>query len=166
MKFNWSHAVLATAFLSCSPASFAYDVPTQPAPGGPGRITAECACADLVDRITILEIKLTKFTDETKLSHARIELESLRETRDKCLPQSAELDRLTDELRSINLELWNTEDAIRAKERDQAFDDEFIGLARNVYKTNDKRNQTKHAINNLCVSRIIEAKQFPEGYKL
>ena len=138
---------IATALSICS-ITLTDNAPT--AASRAGFVTAKVSCAELVDKITILEIKSLKFDGEKK-KNVDIELEMLREVL-ATLPQSAELQRLKDELYAINLKFWNIQDDIRAKERDKQFDQEFIELARSVYVVNESRNQVKYAINKLCSS--------------
>jgi len=126
-----------------------------------GIVTAEVSCGELVDKITILEIKSKKFSGEKK-KNVDTELESLNRTRHAYLPHNEEIDRLTDELREVNLKLWNIEDDVRAKERDKQFDEEFIQLARSVYFTNDERGILKRKINDLCGSRLVEEKEYTQ----
>jgi len=126
-----------------------------------GIVTAEVSCGELVDKITILEIKSSKFAG-TKKKNVDTELETLNETRRIYLPNNEEIYQLTNKLRETNHKLWNIEDDIRAKERDKEFDNRFIQLARSVYFTNDVRGDLKRAINNLCGSRLVEEKQYTE----
>ncbi len=125
-------------------------------------LQAEIAPGELVDKITILEIKAERIADDDKLRHVRTELEVLKETRRRHLPASAELDALTVSLREVNQKLWDIEDDIRDCERDQNFGEEFIELARAVYRTNDRRAQLKREINTLLGSRIVEEKSYQE----
>jgi hypothetical protein len=113
---------------------------------------------ELIDKITILEIKKVRVTDSAKLENIIIEYGALA-----AVLQSfsfSEIQHLYDELRSINTLLWETEDKIRIKEHDNEFDDGFIELARVVYYTNDKRSEIKNMINKLMGSSIIEEKQY------
>lgn len=123
-------------------------------------INIHVAPGELIDKITILGIKLERINVEAKLANIKIELDSLTQARDEAIPASGELDRLTDELKKINEILWEIEDDIRGCERLKDFGDTFIGLARAVYITNDKRMAVKHAINELLGSRLIEEKSY------
>jgi len=124
------------------------------------KVTAEIAVGELIDKMTILQIKLENIKNEAKLVNIRTELEALTTTRNACVPQSDELEALTAELLSINKELWDIEDDIRDKERSKAFDEEFVELARAVYITNDKRCAVKRQINELTGSRLLEEKSY------
>lgn len=123
-------------------------------------ITVEVAPGELIDKITILEIKLERMTDPAKLRNVRIEWETLVAARDQAVPPSAEMDRLTGELKAINEQLWVIEDDIRDCERDKDFGPRFVELARAVYVTNDRRAEVKRAINQLLGSRIVEEKSY------
>ncbi len=113
---------------------------------------------ELFDKITILEIKAARIKDSGKLQHVRYELELLRSLRAKYGPSNDEQAYLVAELKSINEALWDIEDDIRDCERRQDFGEEFISLARSVYKTNDRRAAIKKEINILRASIIVEEK--------
>lgn len=125
-----------------------------------GTVTIEIAPGELIDKITILEIKTESIVDPEKLANVRIELETLSESRDSAIEPSAEMDRLTVDLKAVNLALWKIEDDIRDCERDGNFGPEFIELARAVYKTNDRRATLKREINTLLGSRLVEEKSY------
>jgi len=120
-------------------------------PVGPG---------ELIDRLSILEIKLQHITDPGKLRRVREESARLRERRDRLVPSSAELNNLAAELKSVNERLWRIEDDIRACEARDDFGPAFIELARSVYKTNDRRAELKRAIDQLLGSPLSDAKQY------
>ncbi len=126
-------------------------------------ILIEVAPGELIDKITILEIKAERIDEPAKLANVRIELEAITATRDKSVPQSIELDELSDELKKINIKLWEIEDDIRNCERNKDFGPEFVRLARSVYVTNDIRASLKRDINKLLGSRLIEEKSYA-GY--
>ncbi|MBT6157491.1 MAG: hypothetical protein HOL01_12180 [Planctomycetaceae bacterium] len=123
-------------------------------------ILVEIAPGELIDRMTILEIKSERITDAAKLANVRIELETLQRARDADVPASDQLDRLTAELKAVNEALWEIEDDIRDCERAQDFGPRFIELARSVYVTNDQRAALKREINDLLGSRIVEEKSY------
>ena len=125
-----------------------------------GIILAEISAGELIDKITILEIKKTKILNKEKLINIEKELSSLNETVKKFIPDQSKIKSLINELKIINLELWNIEDGKRAAEKSSAFDKKFIELARNVYKFNDKRAKIKQAINNSLGSNIKEVKSY------
>ena len=102
---------------------------------------------ELVDKITILQIKSENIKDPEKLKNIRTELETLLKTLEENVPASEKLEALKEKLLEINKQLWDIEDAIRDKERDKCFDKEFIEIARSVYYTNDERCRVKRKIN-------------------
>ena len=118
-------------------------------------INAPISIGELVDKITILEIKKNKLQN-SKLDNVLKELSFLRKLMAK--HQIEITDNLFTQLKEINLKLWNIEDQIRIKEKNKEFDNIFIELARSVYFKNDKRAQIKKSINRLSNSEIIEEK--------
>ena len=130
----------------------------------PPLIHAPLSIGDLVDKITILQVKLKKLDDPVKKSNASFELEQLKKIMKEYVRITKQFEKLMKELHAINHKLWEIEDAIRAKEAKKEFDQEFITLARNVYINNGKRHELKRAINLLTNSRIIEEKQYTEYY--
>ena len=123
-------------------------------------ILVEIPAGELIDKITILEIKKERIVDETKLRNIHAELETLQAARAQGLPASEELDRLTGLLKEVNLALWRIEDEIREQERVKDFGPVFIELARAVYLTNDRRAELKRSINELAGSRLVEEKSY------
>lgn len=120
----------------------------------------EVSNGEIVDKMTILQIKSEKITDTVKVRNVLNEISSIE---DSFLSISSYEDSLYCELKTINEELWKIEDDIREKERNHRFDEEFISLARSVYVTNDKRASTKHAINTKTNSNLVEEKSY-ESY--
>jgi Flp pilus assembly protein TadD len=123
-------------------------------------ITVEIAPGELIDKITILEIKSERITDATKRHHVGTELATLLAARDRAVPGSAELARSATELKAVNEALWQIEDEIRLCERDKDFGPRFVALARSVYRTNDRRAALKRQINERFGSRLAEAKSY------
>ena len=117
---------------------------------------------ELLDKITILEIKSERMDDEAKLANVRRELELLNATWSEAVTPDETIDRLHAELKSINEQLWEIEDDIRDKERVKEFDERFIELARAVYFTNDKRAAAKKALNVHLGSQIVEEKSYQD----
>lgn len=113
---------------------------------------------ELLDKITILQIKREKIKDAEKHKHIIRELDELTILMET-LPMN-EIDILFAELKKINTQLWEVEDALRDKERTATFDNEFIQLARKVYFTNDKRSQVKLKINQISKSELVEVKSY------
>ncbi len=124
------------------------------------KILAEISAGELIDKITILEIKKEKITNQEKLSHINKELSSLNETMEKYIADKSEILKFKTDLKAINLKLWNIEDGKRSAEKAKKFDEKFIQLARNVYKFNDQRAKIKLEINNLLKSNISEVKSY------
>jgi post-segregation antitoxin (ccd killing protein) len=123
-------------------------------------IRIEVGPGELIDKLTILEIKQARIDDPAKRANVTTELESLRRTRDQSIAPSPALDALAAELTRINQALWDIEDDLRACERAQDFGPRFIGLARAVYHQNDQRAATKRRINELLSSTIVEEKSY------
>ena len=117
---------------------------------------------ELFDKITILQIKLENLTSKNALENVELELRKLRSISTQNCPKTMETMQLEGELRQINQELWDIEDKIRDKERNNSFDDEFIQLARSVYITNDERSRIKRKINELLGSELVEEKSYAE----
>jgi hypothetical protein len=118
----------------------------------------EVSAGEVVDKITILEIKLERIKDPAKLKNVEIEYGLLR----KALEQERiEVDP-TDlsELKAVNVRLWDIEDKLRRKQRDGEFDRDFIDLAKSVYLENDRRFEIKTRINRKAGSKIVEEKEY------
>ena len=124
------------------------------------KIYAEISAGELVDKITILEIKKEKITNKEKLIEIKKELDSLTNTFNKSIKKNINLETLTKELKNTNLKLWDIENKKRELEKKQRFGKEFIELARNVYKSNDERAKIKLKINEALGSSIKEVKSY------
>jgi len=122
-------------------------------------ILVEIAPGELIDKLTILEIKSRRMTDPARLANVERELAALGEHARR-LPNLPALDELTRQLREVNESLWNVEDDLRDCERRRDFGPRFIELARSVYRTNDTRADLKRQINLLLGSGIIEEKSY------
>lgn len=127
-----------------------------------GIINAEISPGELIDKITILEIKMDRITDDKKLKNIKTEWDALNQSRASKILISARLDELTAELKTINETLWVIEDDIRECEHRKEFGDAFITLARSVYLNNDHRARVKRKINELLGSRLIEEKSYSD----
>jgi post-segregation antitoxin (ccd killing protein) len=123
-------------------------------------ITVEIAPGELIDKITILEIKLARITDAAKLANVRTELETLARARDAAMVMSPELAADAAALKRANETLWEVEDHIRDCERAKDFGPRFVELARSVYITNDERARLKRRINERLGSRLVEEKSY------
>ncbi len=122
-------------------------------------IRIKCSIGEVVDKLTILEIKARHIKSIDKLNNVKKELSYLN-GKLNILNDNKVVQKLINELRVINLKLWKIEDNIRIKEKEQKFDNDFIILARDVYKTNDQRSQIKKDINKILGSEIIEEKSY------
>ncbi len=123
-------------------------------------VSIEIAPGELIDKITILEIKLERIDDADKLANVKLEWQTLCTARDASIEATPELDRLSTELKAANEALWEIEDEIRDCERAKDYSDTFVQLARSVYIGNDKRAALKRRINELLGSSLIEEKSY------
>ncbi len=126
-------------------------------------IMVPCGIGELIDKITILEIKADHISDPQQLDNVRYELALLRVMKIEKKLVGAALERLEGELKATNARLWDIEDALRLHEAKQDFGASFIELARQVYQTNDRRAALKKAINILFNSSIVEEKSYAGG---
>jgi hypothetical protein len=123
-------------------------------------ITIPISPGEVVDRLTILEIKTARMEDEVKRSNVRNELEQLSAIARTTIPDSLEMRSLHTELKAVNEKLWVIEDNIRDCERKGDFGDAFVTLARAVYRTNDERAGLKRKISEALGSTLIEEKSY------
>ena len=122
----------------------------------------EVSIGEVIDKITILQIKKEKIDNETKLKYINEELDTLNESLKK---ENIEIpDKLVQNLKKVNKMLWETEDIIRSKEKNNVFDEDFINHARLDAILNDKRFLAKNKINNYCNSQIKEQKSYDGLY--
>ncbi|WP_244427122.1 DUF6165 family protein [Methyloferula stellata] len=126
-------------------------------------IMVPCGIGELIDKITILEIKADHISDPQQLDNVRYELALLRVMKIEKNLVGAALERLEGELKTTNARLWDIEDALRLHESRQDFGTGFVELARQVYQTNDRRAALKKAINILFNSSIVEEKSYAGG---
>ena len=122
------------------------------------KIFAEISAGELIDKITILEIKNLKITDKNKLKEVNKELISLNKTLNDVIKIDEKIIQFKEELKNTNLKLWDIENRKRSAEKNNKFDNEFIKLARDVYKLNDLRAKIKLNINNFLGSNLKEVK--------
>src|SRR5207253_5054736 len=125
-------------------------------------ILVEISPAELIDKLTILEIKLELIKDEGKRANVKREYSLLISAYQAIIVENEQLRELTSTLKHINRELWDIEDNIRAEERAKSFGARFIELARSVYRTNDRRAAVKRQINALLNSPIPEEKSYAD----
>jgi hypothetical protein len=119
---------------------------------------------ELLDKITILQIKSERISDATKVANVRTELGMLEQVWSDTVEDDEQIRALSGELKSINEALWEIEDDIRDEERNKRFGDRFIELARAVYVTNDERANAKKKVNLHFNSSIVEEKSY-QDYK-
>ena len=124
------------------------------------KILTEISAGELLDKISILEIKLDNIKDKDKLIEINKEYKSLEETKKSNIEITENLQKLISDLREINMKLWSIEEEKRICEKNSDFGNNFIQLARNVYINNDKRAKIKSDINKLLGSNIKEVKSY------
>ena len=124
------------------------------------KILTEISAGELLDKISILEIKLVKINDKESLLEINKEYNSLKETQNSNIKLTKNLENLIKALKEVNLKLWDIEDNKRICEKNKDFGKVFVDLSRNVYLNNDKRAQIKSEINKLLGSNIKEVKQY------
>lgn len=123
-------------------------------------ILTPVSIGELVDKITILEIKAERISDAGKLANVRTELDGLLPLWQQQHDAQPSLAALKAQLKEINERMWEIQDQLRDKEAAQVFDDAFIALARGVYRTNGERVAVKNEINRLAGSVLVEEKQY------
>ena len=126
------------------------------------KILSEISAGELLDKITILEIKIDKIKNEDDKKEVLKEYKSLKKTQEENIKFNEEIKKLYDELKQTNSKLWEIEDKLRILEKEKKFDNDFIELARGVYFNNDDRSKIKLKINKLLKSNIREIKQYVE----
>ena len=124
------------------------------------KILSEISAGELLDKISILEIKLEKIKGKADQEEINKEYKILKEAQNSSLEVTEKLKTLFKEIKEVNLNLWNIEDKLRICEKNKDFGQTFIELARGVYLNNDKRSKIKLEINNILDSNIREIKQY------
>ena len=124
------------------------------------KILSEISAGELLDKISILEIKLEKIKDKASQEAINKEYKIIKEVQNSSLEVTEKLKTLFKEIKEVNLNLWNIEDKLRICEKNKDFGKTFIELARSVYLNNDKRSKIKLEINNILDSNIREIKQY------
>ena len=126
------------------------------------KILSEISAGELLDKITILEIKIDKIKNEDDKKEVLKEYKSLKKIQEDNIEFNEEIKKLYNDLKQTNSKLWEIEDKLRIFEKEKKFDKEFIKLARGVYFNNDDRSKIKLKINKLLKSNIREIKQYVE----
>ena len=124
------------------------------------KIILEASAGELLDKISILEIKLVKIKNQNSQQEINKEYKLLKEAQASNIEMSDKIKYLFEKIKEVNLQLWDIEDKIRICEKNKDFGKDFINLARSVYSTNDKRSKIKSEINETAGSNIKEIKQY------
>ena len=124
------------------------------------KILSEISAGELLDKISILEIKLEKVKGKTNQEEINKEYKILKEVQNSNIEVTEKLKILSTKIKEVNLNLWNIEDKLRICEKNKDFGQNFIKLARDVYFNNDKRSKIKSKINEVSGSNIKEIKQY------
>ena len=128
------------------------------------RVLSEISPGDLLDKISILEIKLEKVKDKDRQKKIKNEYDILKKVQNSSIEMSDKIKDLYRSVSNVNIKLWDIEDKIRICEQNKDFGKNFIELARGVYFNNDKRAELKNEINEILKSNIREIKQY-ENYE-
>ena len=124
------------------------------------KILSEISMGELLDKISILEIKIEKIKDKEKLNEINKEYKILKTVQNSNVKLTEKLKHLITEIKNVNVNLWNIEDKLRFCEKNKDFGENFIELARGVYFNNDKRAKIKSEINEILGSNIKEIKEY------
>ena len=124
------------------------------------KILSEISAGELLDKISILEIKLEKIEDKNNRKEVKKEYKILKEIQNSSIKLDNKIKELFNSIKEINIKLWNVEDELRICEKNKDFGKNFIELARKVYFNNDKRAKIKSEINKILGSNIREVKQY------
>ena len=130
------------------------------------RVLSEISPGDLLDKISILEIKLEKVKDKDRQKKIKNEYDILKKVQNSSIEMSDKIKDLHRSVSNVNIKLWDIEDKIRICEQNKDFGKNFIELARGVYFNNDKRAELKNEINEILKSNIREIKQFVDYFKI
>ena len=126
------------------------------------KILTEISAGELLDKISILEIKLNKMKDHVLLNEVKKEYEILNETKNKNIIFSEKIDILYKNLKETNKKLWKIENKVRLCEKNSDFKEKFIQISRDIYFANDRRSKIKLEINKILGSNIKEVKQYTQ----
>ena len=124
------------------------------------KILSEISAGELLDKISILEIKLEKIEDKNNLKEIKKEYKILQKIQNSSIKFNDKIMKLFNSIKKVNIKLWNVEDKLRICEKNKDFGKKFIELAREVYFNNDKRSKIKSEINKILGSNIREVKQY------
>ena len=124
------------------------------------KVLAEISVGELLDKMSILEIKIEKVTNKASQENLKKEYKIIKKNQNSNIKLEGEAKNLFISLKKVNLKLWKIEDNLRIFEKNKDFGNEFVKLAREVYLNNDKRSKIKSDINKLLASNIVEVKQY------
>ena len=130
------------------------------------KILSEISPGELLDKISILEIKIEKVKDKNSLEEIKKEHKILKEIQTSSVDITGKIRDLFQSVKNVNIKLWNIEDKLRICEKNKDFDKNFIELARGVYFANDERAKLKNEINEILKSNIREIKQYVDYFKI
>ena len=130
------------------------------------RVLSEISPGELLDKISILEIKLEKVKDKDRQKRIKNEYDILKKVQNSSIEMSDKIKDLYRSVSNVNIKLWDVEDKIRICEQNKDFGKNFIELARGVYFNNDKRAKLKNEINGILKSNIREIKQYVDYFKI
>ena len=130
------------------------------------RVLSEISPGELLDKISILEIKLEKVKDKDRQKRIKNEYDILKKVQNSSIEMSDKIKDLYRAVSNVNIKLWDIEDKIRICEQNKNFGENFIELARGVYFNNDKRAKLKNEINEILKSNIREIKQFVDYFNI
>ena len=126
------------------------------------KILTEISPGELLDKISILEIKLERVKDKKSQKEIKKEHKILKKIQTSSIKMSIKIKNLFQSVKDVNVELWNIEDKLRIYEKNRDFGKNFIELARGVYLNNDKRHRIKSEINKILMSNIKEVKEYAQ----
>ena len=124
------------------------------------KILSEISAGELLDKISILEIKLEKIKDKNSQEEIKKEYKILKEIQNSSIKYEDRIKNLINSIKEVNIKLWDAEDKLRICEKNKDFGKSFIELAREIYFNNDKRSKIKSEINKILGSNIKEIKQY------
>ena len=124
------------------------------------KILSEISVGELLDKISILEVKMEKIKDNNKKEEVKKEYEILKKIQSSSIELKGDLKELFDSLKKVNAVMWDIEDKVRICEKNKDFGEKFIELARGVYFNNDKRSRIKLEINKKLNSNLVEVKEY------
>ena len=124
------------------------------------KILTEISAGELLDKISILEIKLKKIKDKNSQEEIKKEYKILKEIQNSSIKYDDRIKNLINSIKEVNIKLWDAEDKLRICEKNKDFGKSFIELAREIYFNNDKRSKIKSEINKILGSNIKEVKQY------